>query len=647
MTVAELTKKGPRKSLVMMPELAFVLAPRQNLFFNELVGALRAEAQLLGVRTSLHIGNFPKPRRDLVYLLVPPHEYFTLMHGRFGPLPEVLKRTIFICGEQPRTPFFNANVDLAPRAGAVFDINRSAVRAFARHGITAQHLQLGWTAEWDHFSNEDRPTDVLFMGALSERRERALGSYARTLSRLTTQLILSDNSRPNWAPSESYRADAEKWDLLSHTKILLNIHQGQEPYFEWLRIVQAIAAGAVVVTEHSLDVGPLVAGKHFLSGDVKSLHLLAASLVDNPERMKEMRTAAYETLRGKLPLANAVSRLAAAAAELADSQPTPDGGHIFFTQPPPDPERMPIVSGVRQPVSVSNGDLNASWMRRALKDLRLEVMELRRHQARIELEAKLGTSLPTLEITATTAAFAAAVPRVSILTALYNHRGHISAALDSAAGSRDCAYELIVVDDGSSDGSSEAVLAWIACHQDIPLILLRHPVNRGLAHARNDALELGRGEFCFVLDADNEIYPHCLSLLSAALDRHQEAWFAYGTLERFAGSECLGLINTLPWDPERLREGNYIDAMTLMRAAAIRALGGYPTDRRLHGWEDYALWCAVANAGGCAVRVPEIVARYRVARHSMLSLTNISSTDAFSLIIETNPRLMAGVTAPD
>ena len=114
-----------------LPELAFVLAPRQNLFFHELVEALRDEAQAAGARTSLHIGNFPAPRPDLIYVLVPPHEYFTLMHGRIGPPPRALRRTMFICAEQPGTKMFYANVALAPRGGAVFDINRHAVAEFA------------------------------------------------------------------------------------------------------------------------------------------------------------------------------------------------------------------------------------------------------------------------------------------------------------------------------------------------------------------------------------------------------------------------------------------------------------------------------------------------------------------------------------
>src|SRR5690242_2131071 len=121
-------------------EVAFVLAPRQNLFFLELVTALRAELDAIGVGSSLHWGDFPPPRQGLVYAVVPPHEYFTLMHGRIGVPADVQARTIFICAEQPNTSFFEWNVDYAPAAGAVFDLNRLAVRELRARGIDAQHL---------------------------------------------------------------------------------------------------------------------------------------------------------------------------------------------------------------------------------------------------------------------------------------------------------------------------------------------------------------------------------------------------------------------------------------------------------------------------------------------------------------------------
>lgn len=629
-------------------ELAFVMAAGQNLFFTELVAALRQEIEGLGITTSLHVGNFPAPEPQRIYVLTPPHEYFTLLHGRHGPLPEVLARTIFICGEQPGSGFFENNLHLGPMGGAVFDINRFGVRAFARAGIEARHLQLGWTKAWDHFEERERDIDVLYMGSHTERRARVIGSFARTLSRYNNVFVFSDNARPNWQASGSYFSDADKWKLLSRAKILLNVHQENNHYFEWLRVVQAMSTGAVVVSEHSIDYAPLVAGTHLLLGEPESLGLLCAHLLADDERRRQIQSEAYRTVKDELALARGVRGLIDAARRLAQSPAISETDHQFFIQPQPRPEEVKIIQSSFEPTSASNGDANASWTRRALKDLRLELMQLRRDQSRVELETLRGGPLRALEPVGQTLAFAGARPQISVITALYNHAKHVPAALSSAARSYDVDVELIIVDDGSYDGSAEAVLRWMSEHENVPARIVRHPVNRGLAAARNDALGLARGSLVFVLDADNEVYRRCLRRLQDTLEADPDAAFSYCTLEMFAGSDCVGLGNVFPWQPERFRAHNYIDAQALFRTAVIRdELGGYPTDRRLYGWEDYALYCRIASAGYQGARDPEILGRYRVARHSMLGLTNISATEAFSVIIEANPELMAGIEAPD
>src|SRR5438270_7322027 len=131
-----------------MLELAFVMAPHQNLFFRELVGALRHELAQMGVPSSVTEDEFPAPRPDLVYVLVPPHEFYALSE-RHDEDDGLLARTIFISAEQPTQGHFAENVRLAPKAGAVFDINARATREYHRNGIAAQHLQIGYSGYWD------------------------------------------------------------------------------------------------------------------------------------------------------------------------------------------------------------------------------------------------------------------------------------------------------------------------------------------------------------------------------------------------------------------------------------------------------------------------------------------------------------------
>jgi hypothetical protein len=79
--------------------------------------------------------------------------------------------------------------------------------------------------------------------------------------------------------------------------------------------------------------------------------------------------------------------------------------------------------------------------------------------------------------------------------------------------------------------------------------------------------------------------------------------------------------------------------MALVRRSAFVAAGGYTTDPRLVGWEDFAFWCALAEAGMRGAFLPEIVARYRAGRHSMISLTSIDASEAWSVLLERFPLL--------
>jgi glycosyltransferase involved in cell wall biosynthesis len=203
-----------------------------------------------------------------------------------------------------------------------------------------------------------------------------------------------------------------------------------------------------------------------------------------------------------------------------------------------------------------------------------------------------------------------------------------------------------VVDDGSSDGGDEAVAAWIGQHPHCACMLVRHELNRGLAAARNTGITLARTDRLLMLDADNELRRPAMSRLMQALDSDPDASFAYGIMERFSTEGPDGLLSFQGWDPNRLRICNYIDAFSLIRRDAITAMDGYSYDPRLYGWEDYDLWVRMAEAGWHGAFVPEIIARYRVGHSSMISQTNVSTTDAYAALVDHAPRLLAGLQIP-
>jgi glycosyltransferase involved in cell wall biosynthesis len=171
----------------------------------------------------------------------------------------------------------------------------------------------------------------------------------------------------------------------------------------------------------------------------------------------------------------------------------------------------------------------------------------------------------------------------------------------------------------------------------VPVTLLRHAVNCGLGRTRNALVERARGEYVFMLDADNEIYPATLGRLVDALDADPDAMFAYPILATFESGEPADLLSAQAWDPEMLRNENYIDATALIRRQDLQDIRGYAEDPRLVGWEDYDLWCRVAESGRHGVHVPEILAGYRANEHSMIGLTNLDVTVARSLVAARAP----------
>jgi glycosyltransferase involved in cell wall biosynthesis len=237
-------------------------------------------------------------------------------------------------------------------------------------------------------------------------------------------------------------------------------------------------------------------------------------------------------------------------------------------------------------------------------------------------------------------------PRVSVLLTIYNYAEHVAAALRSVALSSLTDIEVVAVDDASTDESVEVVRTACAELPWLSVKLVRRQRNGGLPIARNLAASHAGADLLFILDADNEVMPHGLELLADTLDAEPEAQFAYGIIETFDDGGPVGLMSWLAWDPAHLRQGNYIDAMAMLRHSALEQIGGYPTEEALYGWEDFSVWLAMADAGMDGIRVPQFVARYRIATHSMISISNIDTTAAWAALLRkyrtlTEPRITA------
>jgi Glycosyl transferase family 2/Glycosyl transferases group 1 len=612
-------------------KLAFVGTSRGNVFMNELLAAVAHEAGALGVEAELVLDRFPDGR-ETAYVVIP-HEYFATVPESRHPSDDQLRRTVAFCVEQPGTSWFEFSCVHARRTAAVLDIGRSAVLELNERGIAAEHFQLGYSSCWDVWHGDhsvERPVDVLFLGTETGRRIHVLAGYASSLWSLESRILVAPEA-PKPGPRADFLVGEEKWTALRSAKTLLNVHREGEPYFEWVRVLEAIANGCVVISEHSNDVSPLVPGEHFVRGRVENLALLANGLLRDEERLTAVRTAAYDFVRNELSMRPAAQRLVEVAEHVASE------GRGSPTIPMP--ARAVVPADLETADPGAGADDASRQARITLKRLRLGALDVSRLIGRAELRLR-GVDPFHLEVVATSRAFAEASPRVSALVPLYNHAHDVGRALASIAASEFESLEVLVLDDGSTDGSAKKVLEFLERRRELPAALLRHPVNRGLGATRNDLASHARGELVLMLDADNEVFPTAISRLVRALDDDPSASFAYPMLEVHENGTPWTLLSYFPWEPERLRAANYIDALALLRREQLIDVGGYTEDPRLHGLEDWDLWCRYAERRMAGVLVPQILARYSHTAGSMRSITSLDLTEAEDVLRERYPKLM-------
>jgi hypothetical protein len=618
--------------------VCLVSASSQNVFFAEILEAFGDTLRRNGFRVEESVDCFPPPAPDLVHLYIP-HEFHSLVDDLAHPTPAQLRRSIVLCTEQPGTPWFEISCAIAAQAAAVFDINEVGAQEMRRRGIPARYAPLGYVPDWDcwHRADRARSVDLAFLGGYTERRAQALARCSPALVGRSSAIYLTETGLPHRADSPYFLSRRRKWELMADTRVILNVHRSELPYLEWHRVIGAILNGCVVLSEESIGAAPLVPGEHFVSARFDDLPWVLAGLLEDEPRLARIREAAYELVRERMPmdagatdLLEAAERLCGetAAATARAVPPVPALTPLPLPLPRPLPQRLPDWEAHTGHLGPENLPV-----RMALKHLVVSMRGLERRVTELAMAGReAGDSVERLGPQG-------GHPELSVLLTVHNYARHVGEALQSVALCEQPGVEVVVVDDASTDDSLEAVRKAAAELPWLPLTLISRGRNHGLPAARNLALEHARAELLFILDADNLVLRQGLRKLIDALEAHPEAAFAYGLLECFDGAGPRDVLNWVDWDPARLRHGNYIDAMALIRRSALDTVGGYPTDPALLGWEDFAVWIAMADAGLRGVRVPDFVARYRQSSHSMLSLTAIDTTAAWAALLHRYPSL--------
>lgn len=205
-------------------------------------------------------------------------------------------------------------------------------------------------------------------------------------------------------------------------------------------------------------------------------------------------------------------------------------------------------------------------------------------------------------------------PDVSVVIPCFNHGSFLEAALLSVFEQTETSWEVIVVDDGSTDPDTVGVIDDL----DLPRVTVIRQENAGLPAARNTGITASKGRFVVPLDADDELLPTYVERLLAELDSDPTIGFAHCWAELFGDVNWIWA--TRPYNPYTELISNSVLQTAMMRRSAWDEVGGYDESMR-GGNEDWDMWLRLQEAGWGNRQVREPLYRYRKAGITM-SVTN-------------------------
>ena len=200
--------------------------------------------------------------------------------------------------------------------------------------------------------------------------------------------------------------------------------------------------------------------------------------------------------------------------------------------------------------------------------------------------------------------------RISVLMPCFNHGTFIGEAIDSVLAQTLQDFEIIVVDDGSTDPLTKGVLSRLST----PRTTVLTTKNQGLPAARNHAAEHASGALFCALDCDDKLAPTWFEKAVKTLDERPDLAFVSHWLETFGDEHWT-------WKPERcdlpaLLARNTVNGAAVVRREAFEAVGGYDASMR-DGCEDWDFWLRLAERGLTGAIIPEVLFYYRRRSDSM------------------------------
>jgi glycosyltransferase involved in cell wall biosynthesis len=653
-------------SPLRMRQVNLFATSKSNLFIVEIGELVAAGFREIGCSAELYLDQVPEetPADDTLQIIVTPHEYYNLFLSEVFDRRRARRLTrnaILLCTEQPETHWFESNLRWGIHARSVADINPLGVLAYRNRGLRCELLHLGYHPILAHRENTlhgTRNIDLTFLGSLTPRRDQFFAENAGFFSQHRCHLRLVPLGFAKTKLTKSYLSIERRNELLSQTKILLNVHYSEQKYFEWHRMLVGLANGCCIITETCKGYGALEPGKHFIMVEPEYLIPCCEYYLAHPEECEKIGRQGLEFVQAELRQGQACRAfLQQIEAKTAPELKRLDRVNnvmpaVLLNDSPPHPLPAELTRRLSQHTSrllgrAAVGDLRNVWERlrnsfgrtrekteaKSLseKEVRHAVIGKRKefHSRWLKQEQAREKGEPFFEVHENEAFARCHEPKLSVIITLYNYARFIEGCVASVSDANlkfAEALEVLIVNDASTDHSLAQA---VRCTKkfNLPIRIVDKKWNTGLADARNVGVRMARAPYVFILDADNLVYPDAFRQLFEVISQGNYS-AAFSLLCRFRETPAnpVGLLSYFDWDPQILVQYPYIDAMAMFRREPLLAEPGY--DNELNqigwfGWEDYEMWLRFAQNHHKVAFVPNILCLYRHHSTSMINTTNL------------------------
>lgn len=185
---------------------------------------------------------------------------------------------------------------------------------------------------------------------------------------------------------------------------------------------------------------------------------------------------------------------------------------------------------------------------------------------------------------------------ISIIIPVYNQGKKLIKTLESIGRQSYTDYEVIIVNDGSTDDVESLFAGYCQKQSNNNHYLFINQINRGAPAARNRGYQEARGEYLFFCDADAILKPEALEIMLKTLNDNPTAAYAYSSF--YWGKK---LFTIGEFDPDKLRKMPCIHTMSLLRRSAYPNGGWDESIKKLQDWD---LWLTILEKGGCGIWIP-------------------------------------------